>query len=363
MMVTYRRYLTGKQANWSRRLRAALMALVAVALTLGGCQPEAAAPPQQNLPPRPNGAIPGAGSWPRTFPNAHGPDVELSKPAMRIVALQPNIAEMLCEIGGLSHIAAVDKYTDYPPEMARIPKVGDILTPDYERIVSLRPELVITSRGTPADVLQKLRDLGLQVLGVDPQGLDDVFSCMKMFGRIIGNEQVAADITAQLQRRRIAIAERARAAAGVHGRPKTVFVLSLDPIFVAGKSSFIADLIEEAGGEPAISVRAAAGEQPWPQISRETLLSAAPEVLIFPSGHGHETGAPNGEKLPTQLRKDAAWAQVPAVKQGRVYVVDDDLITIPGPRLVQALEQVAELLHPTSATQATPRQETKPDER
>ncbi len=344
---------TRRTPRLSSRLSFGLAATTAAMLIIGGCQPKTeSGRPQPSLPIREMGAE--SGTWPRTFPNAHGSDIELDGPAVNIVTMQPNIAEMLCEIGAASHIAAVDKYTDYPPEMLRKPQIGSILTPDYEKIVSMQPDLIITSRGTSQEVLEKLRELGMQVLGVDPQTLDDVFSCMKMFGRLTGNAMAAADIVAQLQWRRWGAVARARVAVAEKGRPRTVFVLSLEPLFVAGKGSFIASLIEDAGGEQVIAARVAGADQPWPQVSKETLLAASPQVLIFSSAHAGDERAHNAEELLTRLRKDAAWAQLPAVKDGRVYVIDDDLITIPGPRLLQALEQMVELLHPPNDAENTP---------
>ncbi len=353
MFTPLNRPTTRRAPRLSSHLLLALAATTAAMLTIGGCQPRTQEGPAQPPPHAPQMTSRGE-TWPQTFPNAHGSDIELDGPALNIVTMQPNIAEMLCEIGAASHIAAVDKYTDYPPEMLRKPKIGDILTPDYEKIVSMQPDLIITSRGTAQEVLQKLRDLGMQVLAVDPQTLEDVFSCMKMFGRLTGNAMVAADVVALLQWRRWGAVARARVAVAEKGRPRTVFVLSLDPLFVAGKGSFIASLIEDAGGEQVIAARVAGADQPWPQVSKETVLAASPQVLIFSSAHAGDERAHSPEKLLAQLRKDPAWAQLPAVKDGRVYVIDDDLITIPGPRLLQALEQMVELLHPQNGAENAP---------
>ena len=335
-----------------RALQIAVASLAVLTLTFSGCQTggnTSAAKPEQAAH-RDERNAPSAG-WPRTFPNAHGPDVVLEKPALNIISLQPNVAEMVVAIGGHSSLLAVDRYTAYPPEAASKPKIGDILSPDYEKIVSMQPDLIITSRGTPEDVLSKLRDLGFQVLGVDPEGLDDVFSCMKMFGRIIGIETVAADVTAQLQRRREAVMTQVAEAVAGHGQPRTLFVLAMEPLFIAGPSSFIASMIEEAGGRQAYQATQGFANQPWPQVSKETVLAVAPDVLIFSVGQTDADTSESTANCLAQLRKDAAWAQVPAVKEGRVYVMDEDLITIPGPRLVEGLEQMAEFLHPSSATE------------
>jgi iron complex transport system substrate-binding protein len=110
-------------------------------------------------------------------------------------------------------------------------------------------------------------------------------------------------------------------------------------------------MIEEAGGRQAYQATQGFANQPWPQVSKETVLAVAPDVLIFSVGQTDADTSESTANCLAQLRKDAAWAQVPAVKEGRVYVMDEDLITIPGPRLVEGLEQMAEFLHPSSATE------------
>lgn len=297
-------------------------------------------------------------TWPRTFPSDKGPGIVLQRPPLSIVTLQPNIAEMLASIGAASHISGVDRYTDYPPNMAGKPKIGDILNPDYEQILTINPDLIITSRGTSQEVLEKLRGFGFQVLGVDPQSLEDVFSCMKTFGRIIGTEDHVDEIVGKMQHRAEQIAASARDAAEKNGWPRTVFVLSMDPLFVAGERSFIAHLIADAGGLHVISAWAPTGEQsPWPQVSRETIVAAAPEVLVFASQHAGRPDAESAEMLLARLRDDPAWAQLPAVTDARVYVIEDDLITIPGPRLLLGFDRLIRCLQPDADMKDTPESE------
>ncbi len=329
----------GNKYNWQMTILGitALLGLVLMSGCRAGDEEKEAPPP----PPKQ------AAGWPKTFASGYGPDVVLKAPARHVVSLQPNIAEMLAAIGAGESVLAVDEYTDYPEAMAAKPKIGSILTPDYELVVSLKPDLIITSRGTPTEVLEKLRDLGLQVLGVDPQSVDEVLKTMKLFGEITGRTTEASQAVAGLTQRRDAIRELVANAMATDGRPRTVFVLSEEPLFVAGETSFVAELIKEAGGEPVIAVELGGEQQPWPQISKETLIATQPEVLVYPSLHGGEYGADNASTKLAQLRKDAAWSEMPAVQNGRVYVIDDDIVTIPGPRLISALEQMAEILHPT----------------
>ncbi len=302
--------------------------------------------------------LPQPETWPRTFPSAKGPDIVLQRPPLSIVTLQPNIAEMLARIGAASHISGVDRYTDYPPNMTRKPQIGDILNPDYEQILSINPDLIITSRGTPAEVFDKLRGFGFQVLGVDPHSLNDVFSCMKTFGRMIGTEDHVDEIVGKMQQRATEIADSARAAAKKAGRPRTVFVLSMDPLFVAGEGSFIASLIADAGGLHVISATTPTGEQmPWLQVSRETIVAAAPEVLVFASRHASQPDPESAERLLARLRDDPAWAGLPAVADGRVYTIDDDLITIPGPRLLLGFDRLIRCLQPAADMEDTPESE------
>jgi len=344
------------------RRPAQLLVLALVSLgsaVLTGCPPKHEATLHRSTPlDRVGESLPEPETWPRTFPSAQGPDIVLQRPPRSIVTLQPNIAEMLASIGAAGHVTGVDRYTDYPPDMARKPRIGDILSPDYEQILSINPDLIITSRGTSTEVLAKLRGFGFQVLGIDPQSLSDIFSCMKMFGRIVGTEEQVDEIVGKMQRRATQIADSAGAAAKIAGRPRTVFVLSMDPLFVAGEGSFIAQLIRDAGGLHVISVQTPAGEpSPWPQVSRETLVTAAPQVLIFASQQAGQSDADRGEALLARLRDDPAWAQLPAVADGRVYIIEDDLITIPGPRLLLGFDRLIRCIQPDADMKDSPEAE------
>ncbi|MFP3904200.1 MAG: ABC transporter substrate-binding protein [Armatimonadota bacterium] len=317
-----------------------LCCFVAAALT--GCSRPA---PQ---PVHPSPSTPEAASqdgWPRTLANESGPDIALRKPAERVICLQPNISEMMAAVGAAEAVVGVDKYTDYPAEMTEKPRVGDILKPDYEKIVSLNPDLVVTSRGTPMPVIEKLRGLGVQVVGLDPLSIDEVFDAMKLLGRATGHEDDAEKAVQELQKRREAIRQRVKNAVVDKDRPRVVFILSFEPLFVAGASSFVAELINEAGGRHVIEVTDPAGEQqPWPQVSKETIIAAAPDVLICGLSHG---GASMGtEQVMQRLRSDRAWSEIPAVRNGRVYTINDDIVSRPGPRLIRALEIMARDIHP-----------------
>lgn len=304
----------------------------------------------QQKPPTPTTPEPPAGTpsptgWPKTFPNEAGPDVTLRDPAERVVCLQPNISEIMAAIGAVDAVIGVDRYTDYPPAMTEKPTVGDILKPDYEKIVSFRPDVIVTSRGTPMEVIDRLQDLGQTVLGIDPTSIDEVFEAMEMLGQMTGRAAGARKAVEDLRARRNRVQKAVQRALETSGRPSVVFILSFEPLFVAGKSSFVAQLIEQAGGEHVINVTDPSGQQrPWPQVSKETIISAAPDVLICGLAHGGERMGPEG--VYRRLESDAAWAQLPAVENERVYTINDDIVSRPGPRLIQALEIIAEGLHP-----------------
>ncbi|MFO7946531.1 MAG: cobalamin-binding protein [Armatimonadota bacterium] len=287
--------------------------------------------------------------WPKTLVNEVGPDITLQRPAERIICLQPNISEMMAAVGAVETVVGVDKYTDYPPEMTEKPRVGDILKPDYEKIVSLSPDLVVTSRGTPMPVIEKLRGLGVEVLGLDPLSIDEVFDAMKLLGRATGHDDTAQTAVQKLQKRREAIRERVEHAPGDKHRPRVVFILSFEPLFVAGAGSFVAELINEAGARHVIEITDPAGQQqPWPQVSKETIIAAAPDVLICGLSHGGESMGT--EQVMQQLKSDRAWSEIPAVRNGRVYTINDDLVSRPGPRLIRALEIMARDIHPEIST-------------
>jgi len=261
-----------------------------------------------------------------------GREMTIPDNPQRIVSLAPNITEIIYAIGQGHRLVGATRFSDYPPEAARLPKVGSYVYLDLERIVGLKPDLCIAIKdGNPKAVIDRLEALGIPIYAVDPRDLMAVIETTLEMGRLLGAAETARQLASDLRTRVQTVAD--RVAEATH-RPGVFFQIGISPIVSVGTDTFIHGLIERAGGR-----NLAVGPKPYPQFSREQIITLAPEVLIISS----------------MVRDDAfqrakaewdPWREVPAVRNQRIFLVDSDQFNRPTPRLVDALETLASLIHP-----------------
>lgn len=259
-----------------------------------------------------------------------GRKVTLPAQIARVISLAPNLTEIVYAVGAGDRLVGNTTFCNYPAEAKSVAKVGDTLQPSIERILALRPQLVLVSTASQLEAFTtQLHEQQIAVYITDPRDLEGVFHSILNVGDLLNQAVGAAELVKQLRARTEAV-ERA-----VAGRPpvSVFFQLSGQPLYTAGKTSFVTNLIERAGGH---SVTADVNEA-WPRLSDEAALASRPEAIIMLSG---AMGANANTQVASALRNS------PAVKNGRVYVIDGDLLTRPGPRLVDGLEQIAHALHP-----------------
>jgi iron complex transport system substrate-binding protein len=284
------------------------------------------------------------GRWRETL--GHGP-VDASRPgqqarggagARRIVSIVPALTEMLFAIGAGPEVVAVSNYDTFPPEVKSRPRVGALLDPDMERILSLRPDMVVLY-GSQTDLLSQLARAGIRTFSYRHAGLPGVFSAMRELASSIGRAQdgqrVAVDLQAQLDRVRRRVQGRRR--------PRTLLVFERDPaslrgLYVSGGRGFLHDMLEVAGGANLFADVQREAVQP----SQETLLARAPDVIIEVRAEGLLPPA----DLARERRVWDTLASVPAVRNGRVHVLQGQFLVVPGPRVAQATEALARALHP-----------------
>jgi len=261
--------------------------------------------------------------------------IVLKKTPNRIVSLAPATTEMLFAIGVGDKVVGVTTYCDYPPATKNIPKVGGFINPSLESIVKLKPDLIVAMRGNPLSLLERLEKMGYPVFALNPKSISDVLIGMKKLGELTGSKKankVVRDLKARLER----ISKRVE---GIpyERRPKVVIELWDNPLIVFGKGSIGDEVIERAGGKNIIE-----GKVAYPQISLETLIEKQPDVIIL----SHMTKVQNPLK---EVKKRANWDKLKAVREGRVYAIDADIIDRPGPRLIQAVEILHRMLYPKFA--------------
>jgi iron complex transport system substrate-binding protein len=246
----------------------------------------------------------------------------------RAVSLAPNLTETVFTVGGGDRLVGVTSYCDYPAKAQRIQKVGDTITPNLETIVALKPQVVLVSTASQIESFTNtLNQQNIAVFVTNPQDLEGVYRTISQLGEIFGEDEKARETIGQMKRRVADIEARTGAAENV----KVFLQISKEPLFTIGKESFMTDLIYRAGG---VSVTANVDEA-YPKFSKETALALQPEAIIL------------SESADNRQPSDV-FANSPATKNGRIFRVSADLLSRPGPRLVDGLEQLARALHPES---------------
>ena len=272
----------------------------------------------------------------RVVTDETGRRVNVPEHPRRVVSLSPSITETIYALGLEDRLVGDTDYCDYPPAAKQKPHVGSLLNPSLERIVALKPDLVLgDAQANRRETADQLEHLGIPLYGVSAHSVDGALHSMEDLGSVLGNEKEAQALVAGLRKRIQAVEQQ------VEGkpRPKVLFVVWYQPLITAGPDTFIADVIRLAGG---VSVSDdLKGE--WPRLSLESALARDPDVILFPRTAAF---SPDLE----QFRHLAGWKDFRAVREGRVYFISDT-INRPGPRLVDSLEEVARILHPPEAAQ------------
>lgn len=278
-------------------------------------------------------------SEPPAEPSSH------AEPYRRIVSMAPSVTEILFALGLGDRVVGVTRFCDYPPEARTRAKIGGLLDPNLEALVTLRPDLVIMlqahERSEPA-----LKELGLDTLVVSHRRLEGVVASITTIGGALGRRRKAERMVAQLDARVARIRERTT------GRRRPRVLLSvyrsvrrgeLEEVTVAAQDGYFDKLIEIAGGRNACPDTAA----PFPQVSREGILAMQPEVIF-------DVVRPMSQQRPDRRAILAAWRQfLEAAGSGdvRVHLLDDDFAAVPGPRFILLAEKLARLTHPELAGQ------------
>lgn len=268
----------------------------------------------------------------RQFTDESGRTITLPARVDRVVSLAPNLTEIVFALGAGDRLVGNTTFCDYPAAAKQVSKVGDTLHPSIERIIALRPQLVLVSTASQLEVFTKqLADQQIAVYVTDPHDLAGVFRSIENVASLLNLPENAPEVVGSLRNRTASVEEALKSAKPV----KVFYQLSAEPLYTAGRDAFVTDIIRLAGGQ-SVTADVPGG---WPKFSAESALAANPDAIILPTGGS--MGAANS----TVAR---ALADSPAVRNGRIYRIDGDHLTRPGPRAVDGLEEIARALHPES---------------
>ncbi|MDI6688391.1 MAG: cobalamin-binding protein [Desulfobacterales bacterium] len=250
----------------------------------------------------------------------------------RIVSLAPSITEIIYALGQEHRLAGVSRFSDFPPEAAKLPKVGSFVRLDLERIVALKPDLCIAVKdGNPRAVVERLESLQVPVYVVNPRNLDSMMEAVIEIGALLNAGKKAKSLVQDMRYR---IQRVAFLVAKLSSRPRVFYQVGISPIVSAGSDTFIHELILLAGGE-----NLAQGPAKYPRFSREQVLALSPEVFII-------TSMARGEVFEGVKKEWSRWTSIPAVRDQRIFLVDSNLFDRQTPRLLDGLELLVRLIHP-----------------
>lgn len=266
------------------------------------------------------------------FKDEVGREVTFPFPPKRIVSLAPNITEILFSLGLDEEIVGVSIHCNFPEKAKTKVRVGSYISLDFEKITSLKPDLIIaTGAGNTREMVDRLEKLGFQTYTIYPKNFNDILKSIGHIGEVVNREKEARGIIEGLRKRSQRVIELTKGLS----RPKVFIQIGDAPIVTVGKGSFADDLIRLASGENI----AGKEKEVYPRFGMEEILKRSPEVIVISSMN------PKGDYQKI-LEEWNRWKTIPAVKNGRIHLIDSDLLDRPSPRIIDGLEELARVLHP-----------------
>ncbi len=261
-----------------------------------------------------------------------GRKIDVPENPQRVIALAPSLTEIIFLLNEDSRLKGATRFSTVPEAARALPKVGSYIRLDLERIVALHPDLCLAIKdGNPKHIVEQIEALGIPVYVVDPRNLQGIMTTIERIGGLLNASARAEEIVQDMKER---IGEVRSRVARVQTRPRVFFQIDAAPMVSVGTHTFLHELITLAGG-----VNVTAGNIPYPQLTWEKILTLQPDITIISSMAGGHT--------PQRLKKTwKEWRQIPAVREGKIYVVEADLFDRPTPHLIDGLEALLPIIHP-----------------
>ncbi len=319
-----------------RRFSGVMLLIFTLALVACSPAPVAPAPTATLEPTTPVAEAPTSEPAGIQITDARGQEITLAAPGQRIVSLAPSITEILFAVGAGSQVVANTQYCNYPPEADALPEIGGFSakTISIESIVALDPDLVIGGSTAQTTVAEALAPMGIPTLIFEPKSFEDVYANIAMVGLATGHSAEAEALVAEMQAR-VAAVEAVVAEIPAEQRPSIFYEVFDEPLLSAGPNTFIGQMMTLVG---ATNIFADTNEE-YPVVSAEAIVDRNPDVIVGPDSHG--------DKLtPEQLALRPGWERINAVQNERIYLLDGDMASRAGPRLVDVLESLAKILYP-----------------
>ncbi len=254
-----------------------------------------------------------------------GRTIKIPQTIDRVVSLAPNLTENIFAVGAGGKLVGVTSYCDYPEEAKQIPKIGDTISPNIETIIASKPQVVFVSTASQIEnFTATLEGRGINVFVTNPSDFEGILRNLKQMGDVLGTAANAEKLIADLRNRVKAVEEKVKD----QPRAKVFVQIAREPLFTVGKDSFITEIVAQAGGESATKNV----PTPYPKLSKETALALNPDAIIL-------------SESPDNTEPNDVFANSGAVKNKRIFRINAAWLARPGPRVVDALEQMARDLH------------------
>ncbi|MED4727978.1 ABC transporter substrate-binding protein [Aneurinibacillus migulanus] len=268
--------------------------------------------------------------FPLTITDSTGTEVKIEKKPERIVSVMPGTTEIAYAVGAGDKVVGVSNYDNYPEDVKKKEKVGDLKV-NIEKVVSLEPDVILADTGN-GEAVDALRKTGLPVVVMEAKTFDEIYKSIEMIGKATGNDAKAAEVVGKMKTDVQDVQDKVKA---VPQEKRPNVWIEVDPsLFTAGTGTFMHDLVTLAGGK-----NIAGDLDGWKQLSEEKVLQRNPDVIMNTYGYYDKEGA-------AKIKQRPKWQQVQAIKDGRVFAVDSDVVNRPGPRITEGLKEIAEKLHP-----------------
>ncbi|MFP4020707.1 MAG: ABC transporter substrate-binding protein [Halanaerobium sp.] len=263
-------------------------------------------------------------------------EITVEQEVQRIVSLAPAITEVIYALGLEDKLAAVSSACDYPEQALNKEDVGRIDEPNIEKIVALEPDLVIAASVTKIETLKRLSELGIKTIGFKPGSINDTITMIEDISYLLSAEEKGAEISKEMETEYQRLQNMVEQKLEDNERPRVFYQIWSDPLYTAGRGTFIDSLIADAGGYNI----AREAEGSWPTYNNESLIAADPEVYI-----SSEHSTPTGLTLAELSQKDI-FREVSAFKNDRLYLVDQDLVNRPSPRIIEGYKEFIRAIFP-----------------
>jgi len=266
--------------------------------------------------------------YPVKITDGYGREIEIEKPAEKIISLAPSMTETIFALGAGDRLVGVTTYCNYPEEAKEIDQVGDFEGPNLESVIEKNPDVVV-ALAMADDEKSKLEDAGITVFLQDPQNLGEVFDNIKKIGTILGLQEEAESLTSNMNAKKDSIVE----TVSNYDSKKVFYEVWSEPLMTAGPGSILDEMINLSNGENI----AYDAESLYPEYSLELLIERNPEVYLT---------ADDGFKTVEDIKNREGYENITAIKENNIYMLHPDIVSRTGPRIIEGLEMIAQAIHP-----------------